>query len=634
MEDVTTDVQEAHEAAKDAELEADKAKERMDNWVADNIFSKLEQQGLEDELRKINADYSEISTECSKYDIEMGDYVTTYDIIVPQLQDIISELNANETTAIPSDFEKNLDEYYTQRTAILTTISNKADEVAQKYADNAATNAVDGLVLATENILKDSMLFSTSSNPILRQLTIPIKANTEYVFSIENTMTDGGYTNVLLLDQTLSYELANLRCEPNKKSSVVFTCIEEQREVYLYAEPIQATLFGVKIAEGNRYSPWEGTAEEQQALITLTNAMKGSTDIIGGLVLTNLIQLKDEGGNVVAGITGLTTEDNAGEGDVFAWAGGPLEKAISGTTPVLLKRHGKGSKIGCLVVEDNDKVRVKTNNGSVLIDADGGITMYDDNEIEKIVIFPENLTIDDINEYHTINILTNDITESNISMPRPIDYYKVISSFIVSASNNLLKINPNKKTWEVEFNFSANSEMNNSSYPGAYSIDTYLELYNETTGEITNIETAKFNGSYSSTTTIGNKITLTNNEEIKLTNIPTGTYIFRFVFKCKDIAYIPPGAILPSGTPYIYNAKMAISFKKSDGNYLKAEYSKQNNVTYIGKNGLLVNNNYWAYMFASINGEILDFRLRGLPSSPINTGQLYVTEDGILKVKQ
>ena len=72
MEDVTTDVQEAHEAAKYAELEADKAKERMDNWVADNVFSKLEQQGLEDELRKIQADYSEISTECSKYDIEMG----------------------------------------------------------------------------------------------------------------------------------------------------------------------------------------------------------------------------------------------------------------------------------------------------------------------------------------------------------------------------------------------------------------------------------------------------------------------------------------------------------------------------------------------------------------------------------
>lgn len=801
MEDVTTNVQEAHEAAKDAELEADKAKERMDNWVADNVFSKLEQQGLEDELRKIQADFSEISTECSKYDIGMGDYFIAHDNIVEQLQDIILKLNTNETTAIPSDFEDNLDEYYTQRTAILTTISNKADEVAQKYADNAATNAVEGLEIggvnlisnipskweqgsfsensaigtdyakvcnynstirirvkepievkgniyvkihnsgymaaftqfdenkkylgketfvgghndaphtlhndtryiclilrksdnttitpdeiskvkiqleqgdkatsykpndadiieAKENILNGAMLINfdidTSSNynnvkfrPNSnddKNLTTPLKANTDYVFSIESiTLKEGSLTpeNIAIgiFDSSISttkkvwtipYADSKLVYKLTTPSTILSTDV-----LLIYGgqngatKGVGFTAFGVKLAEGNKYIPWEGTSAEQQALITLNNAMKGSTDIIGGLVLTNLIQLKNEEGDVVAGITGLTTANNAGEGDVFAWAGGSLSNAISGTIPVLLKRQGKGSKVGCLVVEDDDKVRVKTNNGSVLIDADGGITVYDGqdtSEVEKIRILNENINADYIAFTSILALVAK--SNSSISSYSTGTILYISESFNITKDKNILILNTDGQiTCSVSVNgtWRSGKEYEDSAQVISDGQELVFELYNITNSKVYKVIANKSKGNIQHIVlnqqgSRSFSFDLNLNTEIK--DIPIGEYRFRLRYL--DNAILSPNAALPN-----YIVLSVSSFKATISKGFNATYTEKKPLTIIGNNGMIVRSNYDEYVYIEVGGDTVDMRIAGLPTSaPSEKGRLY-NSGGTLKI--
>jgi hypothetical protein len=106
---------------------------------------------------------------------------------------------------------------------------------------------------------------------------------------------------------------------PNTKFAQVLIFTQAMSTLYIATDYLTAQFIGVKLAEGNVYTGWQGTQEEQQALITLNNAMKGSTDIIGGLVMTNLIGMKgygNEASQIKAGISGLNENNN-----LRFWAG-------------------------------------------------------------------------------------------------------------------------------------------------------------------------------------------------------------------------------------------------------------------------------------------------------------------------
>jgi len=209
------------------------------------------------------------------------------------------------------------------------------------------------IIEAKENILNGAMLINfeidTSSNynnvkfrPNSnddKNLTTPLKANTEYVFSIESILLKNGSltpTNIAIaiFDSSISttkkiwtipYTDNKLIYKLTTPSTILSTDV-----LLIYGgqngstKGVGFTAFGVKLAEGNKYIPWEGTSAEQQALITLNNAMKGSTDIIGGLVMTNLIGMKDTSGEVQAGISGLSDNNR-----LRFWAGANWENVNS-----------------------------------------------------------------------------------------------------------------------------------------------------------------------------------------------------------------------------------------------------------------------------------------------------------------
>lgn len=104
-----------------------------------------------------------------------------------------------------------------------------------------------------------------------------------------------------------------------------------------------------------------------EAQAYLTKALTNSTDIAGGLVMTNVLALRNsDGKTVTAGMSGIE-EDN-----ILLWGGGTYEDAVAAknsekyyklnsTTPIttLIKKDGTG-KIGVFEV-DNDKAIINDN---------------------------------------------------------------------------------------------------------------------------------------------------------------------------------------------------------------------------------------------------------------------------------
>ena len=219
--------------------------------------------------------------------------------------------------------------YTTAYTCVISEIQLEVGNKATSYKPNEADR-----IEARENLLKDVMVFDrpiASNNTTYTRIytSEALKPNTEYVFSIESIVLKTGSatpTDISIMFWTSGANNApiNISYSAKKMSAVVTTPshVNANTQFFLYAGKFQATqgvgymAFGVKLAEGNVYTGWEATPSEQQALIAVSKAMKGSTDIIGGLMLTNLIGMRNTNNQIKAGISGLEENNN-----LRFWAG-------------------------------------------------------------------------------------------------------------------------------------------------------------------------------------------------------------------------------------------------------------------------------------------------------------------------
>ena len=142
------------------------------------------------------------------------------------------------------------------------------------------------------------------------------------------------------------------------------------------------------------------------ALDYLKAALNSSTEIVGGLTMTNVLMLKNLAGDVTAGMSGLTQKTGTTTADnVLLWGGGTYDEAFaaalsanyykSGTTPIttLLKKDGTG-KIGIFKISDTQAIVDVPNQGKVIIDAsstNGGIFVQNSSGVNKITISPKTL---------------------------------------------------------------------------------------------------------------------------------------------------------------------------------------------------------------------------------------------------
>lgn len=197
----------------------------------------------------------------------------------------------------------------------------------------------------------------------------------------------------------------------------------------------------------------------------LTAALKGTTEVVGGLLMTNVLMLKNEDGDVTAGLSGLLGTLLSPE-NVLLWGGGTYAQALThlaggAKLPVLLTKNGIGSRIGCFSVESKDTVAV-----------------YDSTGIKRIVITTQKIADQPIPSSHV---------SSPMSMSRLVianDTDKTISEDISGTYNFTSQKDGTVKT-KITVSLIANSSVNiysgyGSPSAGAYFRNGYIKIHDNT----------------------------------------------------------------------------------------------------------------------------------------------------------
>lgn len=163
-----------------------------------------------------------------------------------------------------------------------------------------------------------------SSGSLSQELKYKMIAGENYVFSFRGrgrtlTFSVGGVTKTITLKST------------NERYIEKF--VAETDASILTITDATATIFELQLERGTvvsawGHSMWDNQSElaKYQSMQYLEAAMRnGSTDILGGLILTNLILLGNpEASDNNAGISGIRNDDN----DVAFWGGGTYAQAI------------------------------------------------------------------------------------------------------------------------------------------------------------------------------------------------------------------------------------------------------------------------------------------------------------------
>lgn len=210
------------------------------------------------------------------------------------------------------------------------------------------------------------LTYYTEKNGVRTHTYLPVG---KYVFSAEEVNygnRSNWYMSVYLC--AINKDGDRVKEIPIKKGSVSDLHIELQEECYIALQvwannqeeeqesEAFAILLNMQLQRGEKSTQFNGYTHH------LTNALHGSTEITGGLVMTNVLALKDEDGNVTAGMSGLKDDG------ITLWSGGTYEDALkqamglgeqlSQLLPILLTKTGVGSRIGCFTVDNENQVSV------------------------------------------------------------------------------------------------------------------------------------------------------------------------------------------------------------------------------------------------------------------------------------
>lgn len=392
---------------------AEESLQQLSDMSNDGILTPQEKKNVSNEWSEIQGMYSVNSNNVtslfgSSKPTEWNEYNTKYS----NLRTYITSLNlgsGSNTTITKATFQTRFSEYYNADVNLQKAIAKKSAELE-----------VAAMEIGGRNLLRNSATFThvagSTNNFAYKPLTptVGLQPNTNYVFSVDKSeMTAGSDTafTVYLFSSDvktgrnkLTIPISSTRQSVNFKTTAAVT---DTDVVLIYAGQQGTTagkaikLTNIKLEQGTKATDWTPAPEDvddaiaavdskAQALEYLKAALTdGSTEIAGGLTMTNVLMLKSipENGSqavVTAGMSGLTEYENKKD-NVLMWGGGTYEEAYAaanndtyntgnGTITTLLKKDGTG-KIGIFKISETQAV-VKTNQGEVLIDStdnNGGV---------------------------------------------------------------------------------------------------------------------------------------------------------------------------------------------------------------------------------------------------------------------
>ena len=349
----------AQKAADAAQKDADSAAGRLDEWAADGKISPTEKLTLKQELKQLEAEYTDKLGECQKYGVtDTASYTSAWNDYKAQL--VAHSADTPENIPVSKDFATTQAAFYKARTALLASIA----DAAKNFVDLSIAGIAIGAVNILRNsgfvgdYLSDELTASTEMSADKQMYSEALKHWSGMATVADDTDSVSGKSAAI---GSLSQPVKLITGEKYvisfkaKGSQVAVSCgnfAKSQALTSAYQKYVfkitfggtgvfvlsgTATICDLQLERGTMATEWSPSPldnnqgiSRMQAFEYLVSAIKdGSVDILGGLVLANMIQLgnyKDgKMQQVTAGISGIYNDSD----DVAFWAGGNFQQAIN-----------------------------------------------------------------------------------------------------------------------------------------------------------------------------------------------------------------------------------------------------------------------------------------------------------------
>lgn len=431
---------------------------------------------------------------------------------------------------------------------------------------------------------------------------------------------------------------------PNITSDTISICLFASTAYSLF------TFTDLMLQMGTRKTTYQPYVEH------ITNAIKGSTEIAGGLHMTNVLMLKDENGNVKSGMSGLkddgdftyekqvptqveivetttgeshiqtiyTTVEETGHSEgVTLWSGGTYQQALeqaqglvsqlASFLPILLTKTGIGSNIGCFRVESATAVSVIGYNGDKILfeSNDNGhpsISVYD-NDTLKVKITSAEISGSQVPIYNFVGFKESDLditkgiqinrNEDNIIENKSLTQRNYYANSYCYVRIKLYGDAQNYGMSDVSLSFDL--------YIGSAKIGTITSSESSVSGSQVIVER---------TLLTLNGTNVSGNDLIAKNLVCTAIYGGRMIEPIVRLQCIRFGG----------NDVDADNYSTLE---IRGEFDEQ---TIIGSNGLSINSQKSGVCQILNNKGELYFRMAGLPNSANDSGQLYL-DKGELKIR-
>ena len=405
-----------------AEAKAAAAQEVLSNMAADNKLTPQEKLDLEREWVEIQSEYTKNKAQAVTYGVSTTAYEQAFNALkvylvgagtsVAGLIGIGGAVNSAQmqTTSdiVSATFKAKFKDYYDANIDLLNAISDainaKAGESGQNLIGEKNPYRIE--TEGTNNYNWWSLVgkFGTYTRGAAVNQTW-LENGKEYTFCVDKVQNFGFSAN------KFSAGLYN-----GSSTRLQTFDIKEGRQTYKFTVPSDGTNWGFII-----YPAEAGSTAGKGAIFTnlalyegshspdfykeyikhLTDALHGTTEVSGGMVMTNVIMLKGTDGNTRAGMSGLEDDNVMIWADADATKGSyanalaqskkSVENIDDSDITTLIKKDGT-SKIGIFRI-GTDKVVVKVpGQGSVLIDVTNGISIRNTSDVEKVLVTPKSIS--------------------------------------------------------------------------------------------------------------------------------------------------------------------------------------------------------------------------------------------------
>ena len=531
-EDVDSKADAIRDIANEALGDAKAAMKNLTDMSSDSILTPQEKVSVANEWACIQKEYQQNTTNATTMGMTSDTAYTTYQSKYSALSTYVSGLalsTKSNTTIVQSVFQTNFSAYYAANVAFLNALADKVAKLEVdkievggrnllRYTDqtmyfskftawqSSLIDFVDGWIKVEQkaNATTSGVITDKTSNISL------LEKGKKYVLSFDAYIDSASSSSSLQL--SYNYIMSNGgNFATNTSVSITKTPTRYNIEFTYngtttqnFGAMIGASKSGcpifyvknIKLERGNKPTDWTPAPEDVDAKVSALDYLKaaltdGSTEITGGLTMTNVLMLKNLADDVTAGMSGMTTYKDK-EDKVLMWGGGTYEEAYaasnsenyykSGITPIttLLKKDGTG-KIGIFKISETQAI-VKTNQGEILIDAtenNGGVYIKDTNGTIKSAIIndsiskyepptPDEETLGSLTQSSYKTVYTNNQSDSTITVVPLLESLKTRNGYTnkVKAAFGREGIYVKVTTGQVS-----------SSYPsGTPSIQLYIQL--------------------------------------------------------------------------------------------------------------------------------------------------------------